>query len=338
VRKRKETSPEKLSWWRSLTKWLIVLIVAPVIVAIILLIVSPRITRWANKQKAESITPEIEVKLRSVLITRGLEDKVFELKTGLHILNKEDEDYSIKLLKLKNLHSNDSLSLIDNEPILIPKAKQVDEQIEMTTAHFSRLFEYLPSPLRSRWEVTYKIAPSEKIMSSIADSSTIDCLHFYLLPLKFMQEVRYDSNFQVIWNFEEALDTRGGGSRTVGWDTVAFYFYPKDFIRVRMDTNLDKVADKIVRADSLQYHVKKLTEGKFLDVSVDYEGLKQNVSGIIIGKVEINNLLSHEYFGMMRFNPDSYKKLVEVLEDCADNSIPLSRSSAEFIFWRFQTE
>lgn len=334
---RSNNKPSENNVWRDkFSDWTIGGVVVVVLAAIILMFITPFISRCVYQLKTSRITPVMEVKIRNILITRGLDDKVFELKMGLHLVNKEEDDYSIELLSLKNIYSNDSLSLTDNESIFVPKGNPVDQQIEMTTPHFDKLFEFLPSLSSSGWQVTYKVVPTDKVMNSVSDSSTIACLHFYLLPLKFMHEVRSDTNFQVIWNIEEALDTTGGSIKTVGWDTVGFYFYPKNYIKVRMDQNLDKIPDKIVRSDSLKYHIQNFVEGKFLDVIVDYEGLKQNVSGIIIGMVEINNLLSHDYFRMKLFNPDSEKKLVQILEDCADNDIPLSYS--EFIYYRFLVE
>ncbi|HEX2897470.1 MAG TPA: hypothetical protein VHP63_05400 [candidate division Zixibacteria bacterium] len=317
-------------------KWIFLAIGAPVIVAIFLVFFNPFGYRWAYQLKAKVITPDVEVKIRNVLITRRLEDEVFELSVSLQIVNREDADCSIRLLALKNVHTGESVSLVDMNPISVRTAEYVDSDFLKVTSTFGILFQSVPLKERSNWSISYKVAPFDKELTIIAQNTEIECLHYYLLPLKLMQEVRNDTSFQVIWNIEEAIDTSGRDDKVVGWDTVGFYFYPKNRVWVRMDQNLDKIPDNIVRADSLKYHVHNFSEGKFLDVIVDYEGLKESVSGIIIGMVEINKLLSHSYFRMKLFNPDTEKKLVQVLEECADKRIPLSY--AEFIYWKFNSE
>lgn len=308
-----------------------------IVIGVVLTLFTPFISHFGNLLFSKFVSPDLSVELSSILITREFQKNLVDVKIKLRLDNKDYIDRDIQLITLENIHTLDSFSLTDTEPISVKSLGYKVASVKFIVASPGLLFNTIPAPGNSLWQLTYKIAGTDNQFKVFMGESSLDRLHFFLVPSSSLkidrQLLKYHFREIGIYSNLWVSDTNALNWKFHGVDSFSIFLYPLRHINVGVDTNSDGKTDILVRADTLSDAIESGSHGTYTEIIPSYKHLSSRASGFVIGFKPFE--IIPQVVRLKWIQASSYDDLITIFGATVDEEVPLTNK--EFIYWKYKT-
>jgi hypothetical protein len=310
----------------------IVVGVALLVAGVLLGILTPTGEYWGRRILANWVTPDVRVSLSSVLVSRVRNDRIASVKIKYRIDNRDFYPRSIQPIRAYNDSTKDTIDLSSLPPVRVETQSFMDDSLLIKGGGKWLLFANIPCNKWSTWHLDFLVAGSREMLHAAADSSSLERLHFFLLPTQVLRVADPDvSQVQELYRvrtFGKLTDTLWQGK-----DTTTLLVYPADQLNIGIDTNLDGKQDTTRLVSQFVADRKGFACGNWLTLQPNllYYFLEKR-SGFAFGSsgsVLISDSLIMEWFCV-----HSQKDLLRVFGGDVDSDIPIDANS-EFVYWKY---
>lgn len=304
------------------------------VIGILLGVFTPLGEHLGHKVLWSIFDPDIEVHLQSLLISREPGQAVADVKLRIRVTSADGTPRDVQLVYVKNGGTRDSVSLVSVSPIHVESRGFALDSVYVSSVLASELVKRIPSLTNSGWELGYYISGESQLFTAKCDSTSLERLHFFLLPfpsIDFDQDQLPDSISIIgessnLWSFDST------GWTYEGKDSSQYLLYPSSHILLGMDTNEDEMTDTLVRVSDISKWLIGREDNGICAIVPMYSHYFERISGFVVG-VRHKRIAPDSVF-LHLLLPESREELTRAFGGMIDSEIPLGKR--EFTYWQYR--